>query len=314
MDTPVFSIVVPVYKAENYLDACVQSLIKQTFSDIEIILVDDGSPDRCPALCDAYAAADPRVCVIHQANSGPSVARNAGIERARGAYVVFVDSDDTIDLDTCQRLLPFAEKHVDIIIGGGIGEGTQMRLFHGHTSACVSGSEYLKLALQGGFMLMATWLYIYRRDFLQEQQLAYKPGILLEDEHFIPRAFLAADSVVESGACFYHYIIREDSITTKRDLRKNAADLYATCLELAALYEKLPDRELRELLLDSLVTKYLSTFQTGRLQQYGKEYIHKKFVLCNARRGKTVCKALLFTVSPSLYWHVNHITKQRTHE
>lgn len=78
MHTPVFSIIVPVYKVENYLDICVQSLINQTFDDIEIILVDDGSPDSCPARCDAFAAKDARVHVIHQANRGLSAARNAG--------------------------------------------------------------------------------------------------------------------------------------------------------------------------------------------------------------------------------------------
>ena len=160
-------------------------------------------------------------------------------------------------------------------------------------------------------MPMAAVLYIYRREFLRENHLSFKPGILHEDEQFTPRTFLAAGSVVESGICFYHYIIRTDSITTQCDLRKNAADLYNTCLELTALYEQLADRELKNLLLDSLVTKYLSLFQTGKLQQYGKNYIHKRFVLHNARRGKTICKALLFAMSPSLYWRVNHITKRR---
>ena len=87
---PVFSIIVPVYNVENYLNACVQSLINQTFSDIEIILVDDGSPDNCPAMCDTYAAADSRVHVVHQPNSGLSVARNTGLAHAAGSYVLLL--------------------------------------------------------------------------------------------------------------------------------------------------------------------------------------------------------------------------------
>jgi hypothetical protein len=94
-------------------------------------------------------------------------------------------------------------------------------------------------------------------------------------------------------------------------LRKNAADLYDSILELTDLYKQLADQKLKNRLLDSLVTKYLSLFQAGRLQQYGKAYIHKRFVLCNARRPKTVCKALLFAISPPLYWHVNNWVKQR---
>lgn len=311
MHTPVFSIIVPVYKVENYLDICVQSLINQTFDDIEIILVDDGSPDSCPARCDAFAAKDARVHVIHQANRGLSAARNAGLMQARGSYVLFVDSDDVIDLDTCQRLIPFTNRCPDIIIGDGISTTAGKKLSHGHTSTYIRGDAYMKLALRRGSMPMAAVLYIYRREFLRKNHLSFKSGILHEDEQFTPRAFLAADNVVESNICFYHYVIRADSITTQCDLRRNAADLYDTCLELAALYEQLSDHELKNLLLDSLVTKYLSLFQVGKLQQYGKAYIHKRFVLHNGRRRKTICKALLFAMSPNLYWHVNHMTKRR---
>lgn len=304
MQTPIFSIIVPVYKVENYLDACIQSLIKQTYPNIEIILVDDGSPDKCPAMCDEYAMADTRVRVIHQANSGLSAARNAGLSLAEGSYVLFVDSDDLIDIDTCRLLLPFT-KGTDIIVGDGISIGLSKRLSHGNCSVTVRGCDYLKFALRSGSMPMASVLYIYRREFLLENGLAFKPGIFHEDEQFTPRAFLAAKRVIESGVCFYRYIIRDGSITTQKDLRKNASDLYNTCLELASVYEELSDTELKKLLLDSLAAKYLSLFQAGKLYIYGKTYIHKQFVLRYARRQRTFCKALLFALSPSLYWHVN---------
>lgn len=173
---PVFSIIVPVYNVENYLNACVQSLINQTFSDIEIILVDDGSPDNCPAMCDTYAAADSRVHVVHQPNSGLSVARNTGLAHAAGSYVLFVDSDDIINLDTCQRLLPFVDKSADIIIGDGISVGSRKKLSHGYTAACVRGDMYLKLALHEGSMPMAAVLYIYRREFLAGEPACFQAG------------------------------------------------------------------------------------------------------------------------------------------
>lgn len=88
------SIIVPVYKVEKYLRRCIQSIICQTYSNIEIILVDDGSPDRCPEICDEYASKDERIKVIHQENKGVSAARNAGLDAAKGEYVAFVDSDD----------------------------------------------------------------------------------------------------------------------------------------------------------------------------------------------------------------------------
>lgn len=104
MDQSLISIIVPVYKAEPYLDECVGSLVNQTYKNIEIILVDDGSPDHCPAICDAWAAKDNRIRVIHKMNGGSSSARNVGIDNARGSYIGFVDSDDFFDARMYEKL------------------------------------------------------------------------------------------------------------------------------------------------------------------------------------------------------------------
>ena len=103
--SPEISIIVPVYKVEKYLNECIDSILAQTFTDFELILVDDGSPDNCPALCDAAAEKDSRVRVIHQQNKGLSGARNAGINVARGNWLGFVDSDDMIDPTFCEKML-----------------------------------------------------------------------------------------------------------------------------------------------------------------------------------------------------------------
>ena len=104
MDYSLISIIVPVYKSERYLDECVGSLVNQTYKNIEIILVDDGSPDHCPAICDAWAAKDNRIRVIHKMNGGSSSARNVGIDNARGSYIGFVDSDDFFDTRMYEKL------------------------------------------------------------------------------------------------------------------------------------------------------------------------------------------------------------------
>ena len=93
---PLVSIIIPVYKVEKFLDECVKSVVAQTYRNLEILLVDDGSPDDCPAMCDAWATRDPRVRVIHKPNGGLSDARNAGIAQATGSYIYFADSDDTV--------------------------------------------------------------------------------------------------------------------------------------------------------------------------------------------------------------------------
>ena len=107
---PEISIIVPVYKTERFLSACISSILAQTFTDFELILVDDGSPDSCPALCDAAAAKDSRIRVIHQKNRGLSGARNAGLDAAEGEWIAFVDSDDTITPDFCAKLYHAAQE------------------------------------------------------------------------------------------------------------------------------------------------------------------------------------------------------------
>ena len=111
------SIVVPIYNVEKYLEQCIDSIINQTLKDIEIILVDDGSPDNCPQICDDYAKKDSRIKVVHKKNGGLSSARNAGIEVATGDYIGFVDSDDYIELDMYEKMYSIAiENNVDFVM------------------------------------------------------------------------------------------------------------------------------------------------------------------------------------------------------
>jgi glycosyltransferase involved in cell wall biosynthesis len=304
-----YSIIVPIYKVERYLEKCIDSLLHQTYKDIEIILVDDESPDKCPEICDKYVELDNRIKVIHKKNGGLSDARNKGLEIARGEYVLFVDSDDYIERDTCEHFCSYAEKKYDIIIGDAIVENGH-EIFHIEPSDVVySGKEYLKKALLQKKAPMATWLNIYRREFLLDHNLQFKYGILHEDEEFTPRAFLEAQSVICSGVCFYHYVIHENSITTQKDKRRNAKDLYETCCDLEKKYLKIEDVKLRNLLLDSLVCKLLNMFRVGKLHQYGKEYIYKSFVKRNAKLSITKKKALVYRISPQLYFYIVNIAK-----
>ena len=111
---PLISVIVPVYKVENYLDCCVQSIVNQTYSNLEIILIDDGSPDASGAMCDAWAEKDSRIRVIHQQNAGGGAARNAGLDAAWGERIAFVDSDDYIAPDCYQYLHTLLEEGADI--------------------------------------------------------------------------------------------------------------------------------------------------------------------------------------------------------
>lgn len=305
-----FSIIIPVYKVQDYLAKCVDSVCNQTYSDIEIILVDDGSPDNCPAICDEYAKKDSRIKVIHKKNGGLSDARNSGLDVAKGDYILFVDSDDYIEADACEKFSHFAKKRYDILIGDAIVEGGICDLSHIELNGAISGALYYKTALIKQKTPIVAWINAYRREFLTENGLKFKYGILHEDVEFTPRAFLAARSVVCTTNFFYHYMIRENSIMRQKDQRKNAIDLYNTCCEHEVRFRKIEDTKLQRLLLDSLVKSYLSLFQGAKLYQYGKEYIHKDFCLRNAYILKTKLKSVLFNLSPCLYWHINALLKR----
>ncbi len=304
-----FSIIVPVYQVEEYLDRCVESLIGQTYKNIEIILVDDGSKDNSGKMCDLWAEKDSRIIVCHKSNGGLSDARNYGFDKADGDYILYVDSDDYIEADTCEKLSVFAEKGYDIVIGDAIVEGGKAYLDHISSNEVMTGEEYLLSAYLEGKAPMAAWLNLYRKNFLVENGLRFKCGILHEDEEFTPRAMLAAKSVVVTGVCFYHYVLRENSITTKKDKSRNAGDLYDTCCELERLYNVLEDGELKEQLLNSLSDKYLNMFFVGRLYKHGRNYIHKDFIKRNARLPRTKKKAKLYCLSPRLYYYTNKILK-----
>ena len=112
------SVIVPIFRVEKYLDKCVQSLLAQTYKDLEIILVDDGSDDGCPAMCDSYAKMDPRIKVVHKGNGGLSDARNAGLEVATGEYIAFADSDDYVHPQMYEAMVTVMEENaaVDMVV------------------------------------------------------------------------------------------------------------------------------------------------------------------------------------------------------
>ncbi len=314
MNKPLFSIIVPIYKVEQYLERCINTLINQTEKNFEIVLVDDGSPDKCPDICDEYAKKDNRILVIHKENGGLSDARNAGVEKANGKYIMFVDSDDYIDNDSCEKLVGYTENNVDVIVIDGISEGGYRNIAHTgiNNHSVYAGVDFIKNSVISGSIPMAAWLYIYRRQFLVENKLQFKKGIYHEDEEFTPRAILKAESVINTGLTLYHYIIRENSITTKPDKRKNAKDLFEICQSLCDVYDTLEDTELKLYLKDALVNKYMSLFQEGRLYKYGSEYLHKDFIVANAYRKRTRNKAFLYNISPAIYWHINNLLKSRS--
>lgn len=312
---PIFSIIVPVYNVEKYIHKCINSLIKQTFKNIEIILVDDGSPDNCPKICDEYSRIDNRIKVIHKNNGGLSDARNFGIRSATGEYILFLDSDDFLEGNACEALLPYTEGNFDLILGNAkeIRNNTVTYLNHTqleNSKSYLTGSEILKHELEHGTMHMAACMNIYKREFILENKLYFKYGIFHEDEEWTPRVFLAARKAIITDICFYNYIIRENSITRKKDKTKNAIDLINSIFELSIIYDSLNDKYLKKLLNNYLVMLYLNAFYVGRLYRKDfKKFIDKKFLIARATSRENIMKVSLFCLNTKAYFLINKLIK-----
>ena len=242
---PLLSIIVPVYKVENYLPKCIDSILAQTFTDFELILVEDGSPDDCPALCDAAAAKDARVRVIHQKNGGLSAARNAGLDVARGAWIGFVDSDDYIAPEMYETLYQAVQSTgADLALCdyAEVDEtGTPCPLMHVSLSEGeLTGQELLKRA--SGLMVQLAWNKLYRRAIFT--QLRYPEGKLNEDLFLIPEVCLQIQKAVVVPKVLYYYVQRSGSIMGKNKTLRHydaaeAAQRYWDCLVENKAYEAL---------------------------------------------------------------------------
>ena len=210
------SVIVPVYNTERYLPACVESILNQTFSDLEVILVDDGSTDGSGDLCEQYVRMDRRVRTIHQSNRGLSAARNAGMEVAEGEYFYFIDSDDELALD-CIGLLsrPLEEKKYDFVIGqvkvvGSEKEYPSLKLDDGEVTG---NAEILRHYSHEEYYMMA-FNKLCNADFIKRNMLYFKDGIRFEDNVWSFQMALAASSLYVMNEACYIYKIRSGSITT----------------------------------------------------------------------------------------------------
>lgn len=220
---PKASVIVPVYKVEEYLEKCVQSILAQTERDFELILVDDGSPDRCGALCDSLAQTDSRIRVIHQENQGLGGARNTGIREARGDWLLLVDSDDWIEPKILEKameaglreeadLVMFAFRTVD-------EQGRELGVFRENMpkERGIGLQEHKEALLTAP----CAWNKLYRRSFFQGTGLAYPPRVWYEDLRTTPKLMAKAGRMVFLDEVGYNYLQRQGSIMNSANLERN---------------------------------------------------------------------------------------------
>ena len=217
-NNPKISVIVPVYKVEKYLDKCVESIVNQTYKNLEIILVDDGSPDNCPAMCDEWAEKDERIRVIHKENGGLADARNAGMDIATGDYIGFVDSDDWIEPNMYEVLLKNALKYDADISRCGLsvncenGENNQWRETEFSEVHVLDNFEYTRRVIQGGYLNGAVWNKIYKKETVGSYRFMTEDGAS-EDIMFNNRVSSQMSVCVCEDLPLYNYLRRAGSIT-----------------------------------------------------------------------------------------------------
>ena len=231
MSLPKISIIVPIYNVEQYLHRCVESILAQTYPNIEVVLVDDGSPDQCGKICDEYAQQDTRVIVVHRQNGGLSAARNSGLDICHGEYIGFVDSDDCIYSEMYERLykdiIRFSTK-ISFCHSNGYYGGELPPPDYSKPTKCDTSINVMRRALKESIWWSA-WTKLYHKSLFDG--IRFPEGKTNEDLPVTIRIFDRCDYIAINYNKLYNYCIRKDSITTSKlnphkfDIIDNASDV-----------------------------------------------------------------------------------------
>lgn len=301
------SIIVPVYKVEAYLDQCVQSIVNQSYSNLEIILVDDGSPDNCPAMCDRYAAQDSRIKVVHKQNGGLSDARNTGIRMATGDYIGFVDSDDWIEQDMYEILLRAIQEHNADIAEIGVNycyEGRTERK-KAEEVHLLNKHEALTAFLDRSLLIQGcVWGKLYRADIVKK--VMFPVGRLHEDGYFTYKALYEVEIYILLNICKYNYRQdREGSImtTTAKQNFKSLKDVIDAFEQRNNFFEVRGEKLLADKAKAYYYKTLVSEYKNARAGAFDTEtcnYLKKKIcslndeILKNKQLGFWKVKYILF--------------------
>lgn len=296
---PLISVIVPIYKVEDYLDKCVNSIINQTYQNLEIILVDDGSPDNCPKMCDEYAKQDNRIKVIHKKNGGLSDARNAGVKMATGSYITFVDSDDYISEDFIEYLFELSYKNNTLISVAPyiiVTDKKSINCDMGYKEEVLSQKEALKrMILDQGFTVSACSKLFSKALF---QGIEFPKGRLFEDTATTYKLLLKCANISYGNKGGYYYYKRDNSIINKSFNRRQLDFIYYTDKMSEEILSIYPDLEesveskkidsrfsiLRRMVLDKNLNK-IDLQEKKTIIDYIK---NKKSIIINGKFNKKI--------------------------
>ncbi len=266
-----FSVIMPVFNVEKYIRKSVDSVLNQTYQNIEVLLVDDGSTDNCPKICDDYAELDSRVRVIHKKNGGLSDARNFGIDAASGDYVVFLDSDDYWSSDTAlekaARKLEMEKSDVMLFFFKYLFEDENNRIteynseFEKIEINMESKKTQLTDLIKNNIYISSAWAKIIKRQLFKDNDLYFVKGVYSEDIEWSARLMMYASSFSVLNESFYIYIQRGTSIAHSLR-RKNIVDAKNNVMKALAMADSI-DEELKEAFMNYISYQYITVLNVS---------------------------------------------------
>lgn len=248
------SVIVPIYNVEQYLDRCLTSIVNQSYQELEIILVDDGSPDKCPLLCEEWAKRDSRIKVIHKKNAGLGYARNTGIEHATGEYICFFDSDDYVDKSTIEKALSLARKEkAELVVFGSnrvnkdgnvttqTVPASEKSSYHGEDVQKIFLPDLLECGIQETSihnLCLSAWSCLFSMELIESTQWRFESErrIISEDSYSLLRLYKDVNCVAILSEPLYYYCENGESLTQtyRADRYEKLKHYYRQMLILAA--------------------------------------------------------------------------------
>lgn len=324
------SIIIPVYNVEKYLEECLNSAVNQTLKEIEIICVNDGSTDSSLEILKKYEEKYNNITIINQENKGLSGARNSGLNKAKGKYIYFFDSDDIIDLNTCKECYLLCEdERLDIltfdaeVFYDNMNVKSNYKFNYDRKNILrhdvMRGYDYYKYCILNNVYRSSACLQIFNKEFLNKNELYFYEGILHEDELFTIKATLLSNRISYIDKQFFKRRVRENSIMTKEKGYKNSLGYYTVAKELYEFYnENLYnlDIEISQILLKSIFNLYISSYNIISKANNNECKILKDKIRYEIKSEQNMKKfvnyktRLLFTY-PSLYGILSKIKNKK---
>jgi len=311
----IISIIIPAYNVEKYIKTCISSICSQNVDDqkYEVIVIDDGSQDKTRKEIISLQQVFSNITLIDQNNSGPSAARNKGLEVARGDFIWFVDSDDYVAADSLQYLLKVLVKHrPDILQFNHKKVQEQHNLQPLSPSSGLLSSQLGEIFLTQKYFSPMVWLYIYKRELLVNNKLRFLHGLLHEDEEFTPKAIFYAKEVLKTSKVIYYYRKRASSITTSaNNLNLKIESQHAVCRSLAQFIAENKMSKKAEIYFQKKINRIIINLLRSCYKSKKHDLFKKMLKELSQENAYPITNSLSLGLrhSLSVYYHMHMITR-----